>query len=152
MTSTSPVRSPVARQLPVHRQTEATECGLACLAMIAGYHGLRVELRELRRRFPVSLHGVTLAQLMRHAAQLQLSTRALRCEPDELGRLQSPCILHWDLDHFVVLERVGRGTVTIVDPAVGRRQLALARVSSQFTGVALELAPTSAFVAADARR
>lgn len=136
----------------IHLQSEATECGLACLATIAGHHGLRVDLRELRRRFPVSLKGVTLAQLMRHAGQLQLSTRALRCEPVELSNLQLPCVLHWSLDHFVVLERITRDGAVIVDPAAGRRWIGDAMVSSQFTGVALELFPNAAFVAADTRR
>lgn len=136
----------------IHLQSEAAECGLACLATIAGHHGLRTDLRDLRRRFSVSLKGVTLAQLMRHAAQLQLGTRALRCEPHELDQLQLPCVLHWNLDHFVVLERVNRRGVSIVDPASGRRQVAHPAVSSQFTGVALELAPMATFVAADTRR
>ena len=133
-------------------QSEATECGLACLATIAGHHGLRIDLRDLRRRFPVSLKGVTLAQLMRHAGSLQLATRALRCEPADLAKLQLPCVLHWNLDHFVVLERVAGDRVDIVDPACGRRRVPRAEVSSRFTGVALELTPTAGFVALDTRR
>jgi ATP-binding cassette subfamily B protein RaxB len=142
----------MARTARIHLQSEATECGLACLATIAGHHGCNVDLRALRQRFPVSLKGVTLAQLMRHAARLNLSTRALRCEPEDLGKLQLPCILHWELDHFVVLERYARGTATIVDPARGRRRMSAPEISSSFTGVALELAPTAAFVPADTRR
>ncbi len=144
--------SSVAFITRIHLQSEATECGLACLANIAGHHGLRTDLRDLRQRFPVSLKGATLAQLMRHADRLHFSSRALRCEPDDLARLQMPCVLHWDLDHFVVLEKVHRRGLSIVDPAVGRRQVAHAAVSAHFTGIALELTPAADFVAADTRR
>ena len=133
-------------------QAEAAECGLACLAMLVSHHGLRTDLRDLRRRFSVSLKGATLAQVMRHAGQLRFAARALRCEPDELSQLQLPCVLHWNLNHFVVLERVRRDAIAIVDPAVGRRRVSMAEVSRHFTGVALELSPTSEFKPADLRR
>lgn len=133
-------------------QSEAAECGLACLAMLVTHHGLQTDLRELRRRFPVSLKGATLAQIMRHAGQLRFATRALRCEPDELSQLQLPCVLHWKLNHFVVLEQVRRHAVVIVDPALGRRRVPMAEVSRHFTGVALELSPAADFVPADRRQ
>jgi ATP-binding cassette subfamily B protein RaxB len=142
----------VTRIARMHLQSEAAECGLACLATIVGHHGLRVDLRDLRQRFPVSLKGATLAHLMRHASVLRFAPRALRCEPHELSQLQLPCVLHWNLNHFVVLEHVGRRAVSIVDPAAGRRRVPMDDVSQRFTGIALELVPTSAFVAADERR
>ena len=141
-----------ATGMRIQLQSEAAECGLACLAMLITHHGLRTDLRDLRRRFSVSLKGGTLAQIMRHAGQLRFAARALRCEPDELSRLQLPCVLHWNLNHFVVLERARRDAVVIIDPAVGRRRVSMAEVSRQFTGVALELSPTAEFVAADIRR
>ncbi|WEF31567.1 peptidase domain-containing ABC transporter [Pseudoduganella chitinolytica] len=138
-------------------QTEASECGLACLAMIADHFGHRTELSELRRRFAISLKGVTLTQLVRHAAALELAARPLRLDLDELGELQLPCILHWDLNHFVVLKKVHRGlggvvTVTLADPAVGERKLTLEAVSQHFTGVALELTPSAGFTQVDETR
>lgn len=136
----------------MHLQSEAAECGLACLATIAGHHGLRVDLRDLRRRFSVSLKGATLAHLMRHATQLKFASRALRCEPHELSQLQLPCVLHWNLNHFVVLEQVDRRSISIVDPATGRRRVEMGDVGQRFTGIALELVPTVDFVAADTRR
>ena len=142
----------MSRIAKLYLQTESAECGLACLATIAGHHGSLVDLRDLRRRFAVSLKGATLAQLMRHASQLELASRALRCEPDELGRLQLPCVLHWNLDHFVVLEGVDRRGVVVVDPSVGRRRVAMDEVARHFTGVALELTPTGRFTAVDTRR
>ena len=102
-------------------QSESAECGLACLAMVAASHGLHVGLAELRRRFPMSLKGARLDQLIRIAQQLGFTARPLRLDLDELGKLELPCILHWDLNHFVVLVRVGASKVVIADPAPGQR-------------------------------
>jgi len=135
------------RRVPVILQTEAAECGLACLAMIASAHGLQTDLSALRQRFSLSLKGVTMVDLVRMADALRLSSRALRAELDELQQLQTPCILHWDMNHFVVLVSVKRGVVTIHDPAHGERRLTLAEVSPHFTGVALELVPGPGFEA-----
>ncbi|MET0207974.1 MAG: cysteine peptidase family C39 domain-containing protein, partial [Burkholderiaceae bacterium] len=129
------------RRRAVILQTEAAECGLACLAMVAGAHGQRWTLAELRQRFAVSLKGLTMADLVRMGAQLGLTARALRAEPQALHKLQVPCILHWDFNHFVVLDRVQGDSVVIHDPALGERRLSLAEVSKHFTGVALELRP-----------
>jgi ATP-binding cassette, subfamily B, bacterial CvaB/MchF/RaxB len=126
-------------------QVEASECGLASLAMVAGAHGLHVGLPELRRRFPTSLKGARLEQLMRIAQQLGLHSRALRLEVAQLPELTLPCLLHWDLNHFVVLVKAGKSRVTIHDPASGERRLRMDEVSRHFTGVALELAPAADF-------
>ncbi len=131
--------------VPVVLQTEAAECGLACLAMVASFHGHRTDLSSLRRRWSVSLKGINLAQLMEMGQGLALTPRALRLDLQHLRELKQPAILHWDLDHFVVLERVTGKSVCIVDPAVGRRKLSMAEVSKHFTGVALELSPTAKF-------
>ena len=95
------------RPLPVLLQTEAAECGIACLAMIASYHGHAVDVATLRRRFAVSLHGTTLAALADFAARLGLESRAVRLELEDMPRLALPCVLHWGFTHFVVLRRVG---------------------------------------------
>src|SRR3954451_9742828 len=92
--------------LPILRQAEAAECGLACLAMVAGYHGHRVDLNTLRRRYPVSLKGVTLKALMQLASHLKLASRPLRFELGHLRDLTLPAIVHWDMNHFVVLKQV----------------------------------------------
>jgi ATP-binding cassette subfamily B protein RaxB len=126
-------------------QSEAAECGLACLAMVAEAHELRIGLPELRQRFPLSLKGAKLSHLIVIAQQLGFTTRPLRLEMEDLGKLKLPCILHWDLNHFVVLAKVGRSKVTILDPAVGERKLSFAEVSAHFTGVALELTPGPEF-------
>lgn len=128
-------------------QSEASECGLACLAMVASHHGLDLGMAELRRRFPMSLKGLRLSQLVEMSSRLQLNSRALRLELDGLAQLRLPAILHWDLNHFVVLERVGGQGLTIVDPTAGRRTLPLSQASRHFTGVALELTPGTNFKA-----
>lgn len=132
-------------RLPVILQTEAAECGLACIAMVAAHHGLRSDLPTLRQRFPMSLKGATMADLVRLAGHLQLNSRGLRAEMSHLPDLVLPCILHWDLNHFVVLKEVTRGIAVIHDPARGVRRLSMAEVSKHFTGVALELVPQAEF-------
>lgn len=104
-------------------QSEAAECGLASLAMVVDAHGLRVGLPELRRRFSLSLKGARLDHLIRIAQQLGFSTRPLRLDLEELRKLKLPCILHWNLNHFVVLAKVGQDKATILDPAFGERKM-----------------------------
>ena len=133
------------RKLRLILQTEAAECGLASLAMVAGYHGYQTDLASLRAKYAVSLKGATLAQLMKIAVALGFQTRPIRLELQDLDKLRTPCILHWDLKHFVVLQSVGRDGVSIFDPARGLRLLAQEEVSRSFTGVALELTPGFSF-------
>lgn len=134
-----------SKRLPVILQTELAECGAACLAMVASYHGHKMGIEAVRRYLPGSLKGVSLKHLMQAAGKVHLATRALRLDLDQLGNLKCPAILHWDLDHFVVLESVRGDNVVIHDPAKGRRVITLKEMSGSFTGVALELTPTSEF-------
>jgi len=132
-------------KLPLIRQTEAAECGLACLAMVAAFHGYQSSLVELRQKFSLSLNGCTLLDLMNFAERLQLSSRPLRLELEQLSQLSTPCILHWDMNHFVVLKSVSKQGCIIHDPAYGERKLTLSEVSKHFTGIALELLPVAGF-------
>ena len=126
-------------------QSEVAECGLACLAMIATAHGQATTLQDLRRRFPVALKGMKLRDLLEVAAGVGFSGRPLKLDLPFLAKLSLPCILHWDMNHFVVLARVRRGSVTVLDPAVGERRLSLEEVSAHLTGVAVELTPNADF-------
>ncbi|WP_298624683.1 peptidase domain-containing ABC transporter [uncultured Zoogloea sp.] len=135
----------LGRSLPVILQTEATECGLACLGMVAGYHGRRTDLAQLRRQFSISQHGATLGQLIGIAGALGLASRPLRLDLEDLDQLRTPCILHWNLNHFVVLKKVTRRGLIIHDPASGLRRVSLDETSRSFTGVALELWPSADF-------
>jgi len=152
MTIGGALRFGFGRRLAVIRQAEAAECGIACLAMVLGYYGHRIDLGTLRRRYSISLKGTTLRGLIAIADEMGLATRALRLELEDLPRLHLPCILHWSMNHFVVLERVMRNTIIVHDPARGRRTVALREVSNEFTGVALELSPTRLFVKKDERK
>ena len=131
------------RTLPVLRGAEAAECGLACLTMVARYHGHDVDLNGMRQRFPLSLSGATLRSVMDLAGRLGFATRALRVGVESLARVRTPAVLHWDMNHFVVLKAVRRDGVVVHDPALGRRAVGRAELSKRFTGVALELAPAA---------
>jgi ATP-binding cassette, subfamily B, bacterial CvaB/MchF/RaxB len=134
-----------SRRVPMLLQTEAAECALACLAMVVGAHGHRTDLATLRQRFSLSLKGATMADLVRMAGELHFNPRALRVEPAQLEQLALPCVLHWDLNHFVVLTEVKGNTVLLHDPARGVRHMKLDELSQHFTGVALELTPAADF-------
>ncbi len=134
-----------SRRVPMLLQTEAAECALACLAMVVGAHGHRTDLATLRQRFSLSLKGATMADLVRMAGELHFNPRALRVEPPQLEQLALPCVLHWDLNHFVVLTEVKGNSVTLHDPARGVRHMKLDELSQHFTGVALELTPAADF-------
>lgn len=121
------------------------ECGLAALAMVAGAHGLDTDLATLRQRFEVSSRGVTLAALMQTADAIGLAPRPVKLPLDGLDELALPAILHWDMNHFVVVERVEKARALIHDPAGVSRWMTLAQISPHFTGVALELRPTPTF-------
>jgi len=135
----------LSAKLPVILQAEASECGLACLAMIAGYHGFETGLNQLRRRFSMSMHGVNLKQLRDMATRMHLNGRALQLEMEHLKDLQLPCILHWDMNHFVVLKSVSKGRITIHDPGQGVRHFNDTEFGEHFTGIAMELTPTQQF-------
>jgi hypothetical protein len=134
------------RALPVILQSEMAECGLACLAMVSSYHGFEYDLVGLRNKHQLSLTGANLKNLIEIAEHLNLSARPLKVPLERLGALKAPAVLHWDLNHFVVLERVSDRQVDIVDPSRGRVRLDIDEVSKHYTGIALELVPTEEFV------
>jgi ATP-binding cassette subfamily B protein RaxB len=137
------------RRVPVILQRENAECGLACVAMVAGWFGHQVSLNVLRARQPPSVRGATLNDLLKTAAELNLSGRPLRLEFSDLHRLALPAVLHWRMQHFVVLTRLARRKAIIHDPACGRRSISLAELDAGFTGVALELNEAKGFVRQD---
>jgi len=138
-------------RLPVILQTEMTECGLACLAMISRYHGHDIDLNVLRRKHLVSMTGASLKSVIAIADGLQLSSRPLRLDMDHLEKLQLPAMLHWDLNHYVVLKSIKGGQAEIIDPGVGLRKMSLSRLSNHFTGIAVEFTPQADFKAVQAR-
>ncbi|WP_072390389.1 peptidase domain-containing ABC transporter [Hyphomicrobium sp. CS1BSMeth3] len=139
------------RRLPVITASEAAECGLACIAMISRYHGHDVDLNGLRQRYALSLAGASLKSLMEITDKLGFSTRALRVELGALDKVRLPAIVHWDLNHFVVLKSVGRRKLVVHDPALGVRVFSPEEFSKHFTGVVLELARAETFEPVSAR-
>lgn len=134
-----------ARRLPVILAVEGAECGLASVAMVARYYGHKIDLNTLRQRHNVSMGGVSLRGVIAIADGLSLSSRALRIELEGLKQIATPAILHWDLNHFVVLKSASAKHVEIHDPALGYRRLPWAEASRHFSGVALEFTPSAQF-------
>lgn len=132
---------PLFNRLPMVFQAETSECGLACLAMVCGFHGKAVDLGALRSRFGIAALGASAKQLLDFSSSLQLPGRAVKVDTTDLPALSLPAILHWDMDHFVVLKSVSRNHVVIHDPAAGVRRYAMKDLGAHLTGVALELRP-----------
>jgi ATP-binding cassette subfamily B protein RaxB len=126
-------------------QSEATECGLACLAMAAGMAGSEIDLAWLRQHYPSSIRGMNLRQMADVAHGIGMTARAVKCDTHELDKLQRPAVLHWGLHHFVVLDRVRGKRVRIFDPARGYVEVRREEIDVCFTGVALELAASPGF-------
>ena len=126
-------------------QAEQAECGLACMAMVASYHGHEIDLPTLRRRFGTSVHGISLSKLCQVAHGLRFDARPLKVDIEALSALQLPSILHWDMNHFVVLESIERSKATVIDPAYGTRTISIEELGKHFTGVVLELSPRPEF-------
>jgi ATP-binding cassette, subfamily B, bacterial CvaB/MchF/RaxB len=141
-----------ARRPRLVLQTESAECGLACLAMVANHYGFDIDLVSLRHRYPGSARGMDLNGLIEVAAELHLSSRALRAEVHEIKDVQLPCILHWGTNHFVVLSAVRAGEYEILDPARGRRRITALEFERHFSGIVLELVPAASFSKAQLRR
>ncbi len=139
-------------RLPLILQSERNECALACLAMILAYYGHRIDINTLRRHHPVSQHGITLKALVALAPKLNLTVRPLRLELKDLKNLTLPAILHWNLNHFVVLKKVGGTCLVIHNPAIGIQKITLKEASKRFTGVALELIPAPQFCKKDEKQ
>lgn len=135
----------LTRKLPMIHQTEISECGLACLAMIASYHGYQTDLLTLRRQFDLSQRGCRLSDLMDWSHMIHLLSRAVKLELEEMKHLRLPCILHWDMNHFVVLKKVRGKSIVLHDPAIGVVRYSIKEASAHFTGVALELTPAVDF-------
>ena len=146
-----PFRSAVPR-VPFVPQMEAVECGAACLAMVLGAHGRHRPLVELRQACGVSRDGANALALLRAAREEGLEAEAVRVEAEHLGDLPVPAILHWNFNHFLVLERVTASGAVVVDPALGRRKVSREELDRAFTGVGLAFAPAEGFQTLPKRR
>lgn len=133
------------RRTPVILQTEASECGLACLAMLLGAHGVSTDLATLRGRHGVVPQGMTVADFVAFAEVERLQCRAVQLEMRELAELRLPAMLHWDMGHFVLLTELRGDRCVVLDPAVGERVMSRRELARHFTGVAVEAWPAAQF-------
>lgn len=152
-TSWSSFGRPKARAVPFVPQMEASECGAACLAMVLAAYGCHVPLAEVRAACNVSRDGATALDLVRGGERFALETNAYKIDVGELDEVGTPAILHWELNHFVVLTTLDRGGgAHIVDPAAGPRFVPADELRRAFTGIALVPVPRGGFVARKRRR
>lgn len=140
-----------SRRVPVILQSEAPECGIACLAMVASFHGHLTDLSAMRMRLSPSLKGVTLKHLSQAAESMGLVARGVQAPLEALGKLTLPAVLHWDMNHFVVLTKISGKYLTVHDPARGMRRLILPEVSKHYTGIAMEFTLSASFRRVDER-
>lgn len=140
------------RRIHCVRQTETSECGLACLTMILNYFGNLVDLAQLRELFGSSSRGTSLAQLISIAQAIGVEARPLRIELNEIRKVAMPYMAHFDLNHYVVVASISKRAIEILDPAYGRRKLTHKEFSDRFTGVVLELTPNKDFAAQPRRK
>ena len=133
------------RMIPFIRQMEYADCGAACLAMVLGYFGKRVDLRELRDLTGAGRDGVTALSVVSAARASGLRVRGVRADLDDLRHLPRGSILHWEFSHFVVFERTTRKGIRVVDPARGRRVVSMDDLRHAYTGVAILCEPSDSF-------
>ncbi len=131
---------------PTVFQMEATECGAASLAMIFAYYGRFVPLEQMRIETGVSRDGCNAGNMMRAAKRFGLECRGFRREPEALREIETPCIIHWNFNHFVVFEGFKGEFAYLNDPAVGRRKLTFDELDEGFTGIVLTFKVTENFV------
>jgi ATP-binding cassette subfamily B protein RaxB len=129
---------------PIVLQGEDTECGLVCVAMILRHFGRDIRLKSLRKSFGVN-PGMSFEDLRGLAAGYGMSGEVLRLEVDQLKECTLPLILHWGMNHFVVLVGIKSDSYVIHDPAIGRRILNQEDFSKNFTGWCLDLKPNGSF-------
>ncbi|MBA4601014.1 peptidase domain-containing ABC transporter [Thermoactinomyces mirandus] len=133
------------KKVPYIEQMEENECGIACLGMILGYYGHHRSIPCIRNEFQLSRNGLSLKNLKFISEKYGLEAKAFFMFRDQLRSIPHPCILHWENNHFVVLEKIRGNTAYIADPNIGKFKLGLDELSKKHTGFILCLTPSSSF-------
>ena len=133
------------RRVPVILQMTPNECGAACLAMVLTYYGHETTISECRQYLHSGRDGLTARDISQAGRDLGLRVRAFTMEPSNLAEVPVPAIIHWNFNHFLVIERWSPDSVKVVDPAVGRRRLTAEEINAGFTGVVLTMEPGTDF-------
>ena len=141
-----PIRRGVAK-VPVVMQLEALECGAASLCMILAYYGKWIPIEQVREDCGVSRDGSNAQNVMKAARYYGLEARGYCFEPEAVKKNGTfPCIIHWNFNHFVVLDGFRGGRAYINDPARGNYSVPMETFDESFTGICLQFSPTEKFV------
>src|SRR5215469_5293744 len=129
------------RRVPVLNQMSMVECGAACLAMLLSYHGRKTGVSEVREHCGVGRDGLTALRIVKAARSYGMRVRAVSLQENDFRFVTLPAIIHWEFNHYIVVERWSPKYVDVVDPALGRRRLTAEEFDNGFTGVVIMLEP-----------
>ncbi|HEY5002285.1 MAG TPA: ABC transporter transmembrane domain-containing protein [Ktedonobacteraceae bacterium] len=133
------------RRVPEMRQVTAVECGAACLGMVLNYYGYGTSISDVQERCGVGRDGLTALEIVKSARLYGLRVRAVSLNLDDFRFVALPAIIHWEFNHFLVVERWSSNHIDVLDPAIGRRRLTREEFDEGFTGVAILLEPGAQF-------
>lgn len=133
------------RRVPFVEQMQQTECGLCCVAMIMGYYKSRERITQIREELEAGRDGLKLSHLSKYLKSRGMETKIYRAHPARLPELQLPAVIFWNQEHFVILEKIRRTTIDIIDPAYGKRTISHPEFTEGYSGVVMEIQPTPAF-------
>ncbi|MCP3773175.1 cysteine peptidase family C39 domain-containing protein [Paenibacillus sp. MZ04-78.2] len=130
------------KRTPFVEQMQQTECGLCCISMIAGKYNANRTLRELRNMAGIGRDGVTLFTMRNLAVRLGFEAKVFRMDLNQLSQVRLPAIAYWNESHYVVVDKINKNSVKIIDPAIGRRKVTWEEFQESYSSVVLEMSPT----------
>jgi ATP-binding cassette subfamily B protein len=134
------------KRVPVLLQMSEVECGAACLAMILRYYGRKTGISEVSERAGVGRDGMSALGIVKAARDYGLRVRAVSLKDNDLRFVTLPAIVHWQFNHFLIVERWSPTSVDVVDPASGFKRMPGEEFDAGFTGVVIMLEPGVQFV------
>lgn len=133
------------KKVPYIEQMRQTECGLCCVAMILQYYKSFDGIRKIRKSLDVGRDGLKLSLLSDYLKSRGMETRVFKAPAEFLENFHFPAVVFWNQEHFVVLEKMKKGVVTIVDPAYGRSRMKLEEFKEHYSDIIMTVEPTEAF-------